>query len=83
MVSFPLSSLFLADDCISDSVETRIIKTAYSHAAGTAMVTFSGTKVPVENLIGVEGQGMTQVKDNFLAERLVILARTSRTSRLI
>lgn len=47
------------------------------------MVTFAGTKVPVENLIGVEGQGMTQVKDNFLAERLVILARTSRTSRHI
>ena len=32
----------------TDEVETKIIKTSYSHAAGTAHVFFDGARVPVE-----------------------------------
>lgn len=41
-----------------DTVETRKIRTSYSSAAGTAYVFFEGTKVPVENVLGGEGNGL-------------------------
>lgn len=41
-----------------DGVETRPIKTAYSSTAGTAYVTFDNVKVPVENTLGKEDQGL-------------------------
>ena len=40
-----------------EGVETKIIKTSYSSAAGTALVIFENVKVPVENVLGKEGQG--------------------------
>jgi len=40
-----------------DTVETKLIKTSYSTAAGTAYVEFNNTKVPVEGLLGKEHQG--------------------------
>lgn len=40
-----------------DNVDTKIIHTAYSHAAGTAQVNFDKVLVPVENLMGVENEG--------------------------
>ena len=48
-----------------DTVDTRVIKSAYSHAAGTALVNFQKTRVPVENIFGDENQGfkcMVQVR---------------------
>jgi len=39
-------------------VETKPIKTGYSASAGTAFVTFDNAKVPVENTVGEEGQGI-------------------------
>lgn len=41
-----------------EGVETKIIKTSYSSAAGTAYITFDNVKVPVENLLGKEGKGI-------------------------
>lgn len=48
-----------ADVCTTPrQVETKIIKSSYSSAAGTAYITFDNVKVPVENLLGKEGQGL-------------------------
>lgn len=42
----------------TEGVETKIIKTSYSHAAGTAYVSFDHVLVPVENLLGEENEGL-------------------------
>jgi alkylation response protein AidB-like acyl-CoA dehydrogenase len=39
-------------------VETRPIKTAYSATAGTAYVTFDNVRVPAENMLGKENDGI-------------------------
>ncbi|GAA5830888.1 hypothetical protein JCM5353_002636, partial [Sporobolomyces roseus] len=67
----------------TDEVETKIIKTSYSHAAGTAHVFFDGARVPVENVLGGEGNGLKVILSNFNHERWVICARIARYSRLI
>jgi alkylation response protein AidB-like acyl-CoA dehydrogenase len=53
----------------TDEVDTKIIKTSYSHAAGTAYVTFDGVKVPVENVLGGVGNGLKVILSNFNHER--------------
>ena len=40
-----------------EGLETKGIKTSYSSAAGTSYITFENVKVPVENILGKEGQG--------------------------
>jgi alkylation response protein AidB-like acyl-CoA dehydrogenase len=40
-----------------EGVETKLIKTSYSTAAGTAFVEYNNVKVPVENLLGEEDKG--------------------------
>ncbi len=45
-----------------EGVETRPIKTAYSAAAGTAYVTFDNVKVPVENMLGKENDGVKVIR---------------------
>ncbi|GAA5901268.1 uncharacterized protein JCM6883_000158 [Sporobolomyces salmoneus] len=67
----------------TDEVDTKIIKTSYSHAAGTAYVTFDGVKVPVENVLGGVGNGLKVILSNFNHERWVINCRIARFSRLI
>lgn len=57
-----------------DGVETKSIKTNYSPSAGTAYITFENVKVPVENLIGMEGGGFMQSMMNFNHERWFIIA---------
>jgi len=64
-------------------VETEIIKTSYSPAAGTAYVTFDEVKVPVENLLGKENEGFKCIMANFNHERWVICAAGSRANRLV
>ncbi|GAA5922749.1 hypothetical protein JCM3775_006123 [Rhodotorula graminis] len=66
-----------------DSVETRKIRTSYSSAAGTAYVFFESTKVPVENVLGGEGNGLKVILSNFNHERWVICCRIARYSRLM
>lgn len=65
-------------------VETKPIKTSYSsHAPGTSLVTFTDVKVPVENRLGEEGNGLRIVLSNFNHERWTMAASIIRTSRLI
>lgn len=62
----------------TEGVETKPIKTSYSSSAGTAFVTFDDVKVPVENLLGKEGEGLKIILSNFnvrstLASKIVEL----------
>jgi alkylation response protein AidB-like acyl-CoA dehydrogenase len=48
-----------------EGVETKLIKTSYSSAAGTAYIQFDNVKVPVENLLGQENKGLQVILSNF------------------
>lgn len=52
-----------------EGVETKLIKTSYSTAAGTTFITFDNVKVPAENLLGKENQGIYVILSNFNHER--------------
>jgi len=67
----------------SEGVETEIIKTSYSPAAGTAYITFENVKVPAENLLGKEGKGFPIIMSNFNHERWVIIVGGNRANRLM
>jgi alkylation response protein AidB-like acyl-CoA dehydrogenase len=67
----------------SEGVETKPIKTAYSPAAGTAYVTFENVRVPVRNLLGVDGEGMKVVMNNFNHERWMMACAVIRQSRTV
>ncbi|KAL0954862.1 hypothetical protein HGRIS_003798 [Hohenbuehelia grisea] len=54
-----------------EGVETKLIKTSYSTAAGTAFITFENVKVPVENTLGPDGKGLHVILSNFNHERCV------------
>ena len=64
-----------------DGVKTEIMKTSYSSSAGTAYITFENVKVPVENLIGVEGMGFMHTMYNFNHERWIICSYIISSSR--
>ncbi|KAI6151670.1 acyl-CoA dehydrogenase/oxidase [Pisolithus tinctorius] len=49
----------------SSTVSTKPVKTSYSATAGTAYVTFSGTRVPVSHTLGGVGQGWTNQRMAF------------------
>lgn len=58
----------------SDAVNTTIIKTKYSSAAGTSFVTFENAIVPKRNLFQGEGKGFPIIMSNFNHERWMICA---------
>lgn len=66
-----------------EGVETRPIKTAYSSAAGTAYVTFDNVKVPAENMLGKENDGIRVILSNFNHERWVMCCASARSSRSV
>ncbi|THH33221.1 hypothetical protein EUX98_g950 [Antrodiella citrinella] len=66
-----------------EGVETKAIKTAYSSTAGTAYITFDDVKVPVENTLGKEGQGIYVMLSNFNHERWVMCCAGARNQRVI
>ncbi|KAH8099991.1 acyl-CoA dehydrogenase/oxidase [Cristinia sonorae] len=66
-----------------EGVETKIIKTAYSTTAGTSYITFDNVKVPVENTLGKEGQGVYVMLSNFNHERWGMACSGAITQRLI
>lgn len=66
-----------------EGVETTLIKTSYSTAAGTAFVQFDNVKVPVENLLGEEDKGFLVIMSNFNHERYMMAAAVIRMSRVI
>ncbi|RDB25902.1 Isovaleryl-CoA dehydrogenase, mitochondrial [Hypsizygus marmoreus] len=53
----------------SDGVQTKLIKTSYSTAAGTAYVTFDEVHVPYENTLGSDNGGLQVILSNFNHER--------------
>jgi alkylation response protein AidB-like acyl-CoA dehydrogenase len=57
-----------------EGLETKPIKTAYSAAAGTALVILEDVKVPISHLIGKENNGFMCVMYNFNHERWFICA---------
>ncbi|KAI7861576.1 acyl-CoA dehydrogenase/oxidase [Spinellus fusiger] len=64
-----ITMLFIERD---DAIETKAIKTSYSASAGTSYITFEDVKVPVENILGKEGQGFQVIMYNFNHERWYI-----------
>jgi acyl-CoA dehydrogenase len=63
-------------------VSMRRIKVGGQTAAGTTFIELDDVIVPVENLIGTEGQGMKYVMQNFNHERLTISISVNRISRV-
>ncbi|KAF3932174.1 hypothetical protein ABW20_dc0108806 [Dactylellina cionopaga] len=65
-----------------EGVEMRRIAISGGGTSGTTFIDLSEVKVPVENLIGVEGQGMKYIMNNFNTERLTISIGATRTARV-
>ena len=63
-------------------VTVRRLKVSGSRTAGTSLITLEDVKVPVENLVGTEGQGMRYIMTNFNHERLTIAIGVARTARV-
>lgn len=63
-------------------VNMRRLKVAGQISAGTTFIELDDVKVPVENLIGVEGMGMRYVMTNFNHERLTIAVGVTRQARV-
>ncbi|KAM0816657.1 hypothetical protein AB5N19_02459 [Seiridium cardinale] len=63
-------------------VSMRRLKVGGQISAGTTYIELDDVKVPVENLIGEEGQGMRYVMTNFNHERLSIAVGTTRSARV-
>jgi acyl-CoA dehydrogenase len=63
-------------------VTMRRLKVGGQISAGTTFIELDDVKVPVENLIGVEGMGMRYVMTNFNHERLTIAVGVTRQARV-
>jgi len=63
-------SLMVVERC--DELVTTQINTTYSKAAGTALVLYEDVPVPVENVLGKEGDGFRLIVYNFNHERWMI-----------
>ncbi|EST08002.1 Acyl-CoA dehydrogenase/oxidase, N-terminal [Kalmanozyma brasiliensis GHG001] len=63
-------------------VTTKQMKMLPGGASGTTIVEFDDVKVPVENLIGKEGDGLRLVFFNFNHERMTIAFTALRLSRV-
>ncbi|KAF4468057.1 acyl- dehydrogenase NM domain [Fusarium albosuccineum] len=59
----------------------RRMKTMGGTTSGTTFIDLEDVKVPVENLIGEEGQGMRMITRNFNHERLAISIGVTQTAR--
>lgn len=64
-----------------EGVETKLIKTSYSTAAGTTYITFDNVKVPAENLLGKENQGIYVILSNFNHERWTMCCKFGQCAR--
>jgi acyl-CoA dehydrogenase len=51
------------------------------HCSDTAELTFSGVRVPVENLVGVENEGFVLVMQQFVKERLSLAGQAYATAQ--
>lgn len=62
-------------------VDMRRLKVGGQISAGTTFIDMDEVKVPVENLIGEEGKGMTYIMTNFNHERISICLGVTRQCR--
>ncbi|KAF8319272.1 acyl-CoA dehydrogenase NM domain-like protein [Clavulina sp. PMI_390] len=67
----------------TEKVTTKIIKTSYSSAAGTALIFFDEVVVPAENIIGPEHGGLIVILANFNHERWMMTNCTVHIERAI
>ncbi|EME88347.1 uncharacterized protein MYCFIDRAFT_27990 [Pseudocercospora fijiensis CIRAD86] len=63
-------------------VDMRRLKVQGQISAGTTFIELDDVEVPVENLIGKEGDGMRMIMTNFNHERLSIAIGTTRQARV-
>ncbi|KAL4802551.1 acyl-CoA dehydrogenase/oxidase [Aspergillus unguis] len=63
-------------------VTMRRMKTSGGSTSGTTFIDLEDVKVPVENLIGNEGEGMKMITRNFNHERLAISIGVVQTARV-
>lgn len=63
-------------------VSRRRLKVSGQISAGTSFIELDDVKVPRENLIGKEGDGMKYVMNNFNHERLFISIGVTRQARV-
>ena len=63
-------------------VETKQMLCSGVWASGTAFVTFTDVRVPVENLIGVENDGFKYTMYNFNHERWGFIVQANRLARV-
>ena len=61
-----------ADVAALPAVDLKIIKTSYSSAAGTALVTFDNVRVPAKYVMGKENEGLKVILANFIHVRCVL-----------
>eukprot|EP00933_Yihiella_yeosuensis_P044702 TRINITY_DN39969_c0_g1_i1.p1 TRINITY_DN39969_c0_g1~~TRINITY_DN39969_c0_g1_i1.p1 ORF type:complete len:516 (-),score=143.09 TRINITY_DN39969_c0_g1_i1:286-1833(-) len=66
----------------TDNLQTKIIKSKYSSAAGTAYVTYENCVVPKRNLFGKENGGFGIIMSNFNHERWMIAVVCIARARL-
>ncbi|KAF1816839.1 acyl-CoA dehydrogenase [Eremomyces bilateralis CBS 781.70] len=65
-----------------EGVSMRRLKNSGAATSGTTFIELDDVKVPVENLIGEEGQGMKMIMTNFNHERLNIAIGVTRSARV-
>lgn len=75
-------SLLMVPLLNTEGVNMRRILVGGQKSAGTTFIELDDVKVPVENLVGVENQGMKYVMQNFNHERLTIAISVNRLSRV-
>jgi len=73
-------SMMLVPKC--NEIQTKVIKSKYSSAAGTAFVTYEDCVVPKRNLFGQEGKGFQIIMSNFNHERWMICVVCIQRARL-
>ena len=66
----------------SPGVSRHRIPTSGTRASGTALISLNNVHVPVENLLGKEGDGLKLVMANFNPERLNLSVAAIRLSRI-
>jgi len=67
---------------LSLSVCVCSIVLVFLELLGTAHLLFEDVKVPLRNLIGMEGGGFKPIMQNFNHERFVLAAKASRFARV-
>jgi len=56
----------------SDAIKTKVIKSRYSHSAGTAFMSYENATAPKKNVFGEENKGFQIIMSNFNHERWMI-----------